>query len=367
MIKMKVRNKAEFDMYKSEFNTLNNIESNFGVLEVKECTESIQGVNAKIKDIDCIVTKNGVIVDAGIQVDSPARAMRITTLSKFFVWKHDNTFELIKKIIIRDLVEAQVLLSGSYTDIADVEIASGVDVYKYFYTGATEQQSKQKDKIISPSKCEYAGSLICSPLRIRGYNPDILIKDKELTKKFGEVLTPPHIVSDMLDLVSKKSGMKTGMNTGTLPIRETFLEPSCGTGNFLVQILERKLRLCKTQEDMFYAVASIYGIDIQKDSVLESRLRMLEIVEEKLKVLKVVKNTEAFLKIIADILEKNIMGGDFINDKRGCMIGETFVKGTVRNASGLVEVDGIPHNRLIGYEWTWGNPIRSVVDFIVEK
>lgn len=359
MSKIEVRSKAEFAMYKPCFNALFKIEKNFGTLVVYECTDPIQGVNAKIKDIDCIVTKEGVIVDGGIQVDSPARAMKISSLSDFFVWKHNNTYETTKNIIIGDLIEAQVLLSGSYSNIADFEVSSGVDVYKYFYTDATEDESKHKDKRISPSKCKNAGSLICSPLRIKGYNQSALVINQEHVKMYGEVLTPPNIVSDMLDLASKKYNMPTGMNKGTLPIRETVLEPSCGTGNFLVQILERKLRLCKTQEDMFYAVASIYGIDIQKDNVLESRLRMLEIIEGK-------TSDEKFLMIIADVLEKNIVGGDFLKDRRGCMVENVFVKGSVSSASGLVEDDGILHDRLIGHTWSWGSPVTSKVEYLLD-
>ena len=129
----KIRNKMEFYMYKTKLDTLANIEENFGTLDVVECTELIQGLDAKINGISCIITKKGVIVDANICVDSPARAMKINRLSDFFVWKYKNVYETTKRIIIKDLIEAQILLSGRYDDIADFEIESDIDVYKYFY------------------------------------------------------------------------------------------------------------------------------------------------------------------------------------------------------------------------------------------
>lgn len=205
----------------------------------------------------------------------------------------------------------------------------------------------------------FAETLIKSPHRGK-WNGSDLVLSRDRVQEHGEVLTPSHIVSDMLDLVGNKYEQKLGQIEGTLPIDKTFFEPSCGTGNFLVQILERKLRLCKSREDIFTAVASIYGVDIQKDNVLESRLRMLELIES-------IEPDEKFLTIIADVLEKNIIGGNTLTDKRGCMIANTWVKGTVRNSTGTVEDDGISHDRLVAYSWKWGSPIEKKVEFLIEE
>ena len=64
-------------------------------------------------------------------------------------------------------------------------------------------------------------------------------------------------------------------------INRTFLEPTCGNGNFLVEILDRKLHLCKTKEDIYRALNSIYAIDIMADNITESKQRMKEIILEK--------------------------------------------------------------------------------------
>lgn len=201
-------------------------------------------------------------------------------------------------------------------------------------------------------------TLIKSPHRGKWNGKDLVISKKRVND-FGEVLTPPDIVSDMLDLVGEQYGCTLGQGNGNFPIDKTFLEPACGTGNFLVQILGRKLRNCVTDEDIFNAVASIYGIDIQKDNVLESRLRMLELVEK-------IRPDEEFLEIIAGVLEKNIMGGDFLKDKRGCQDGNVFIKGYVSNKTGLVEDDNNLNASLIAYTWKWGSPVECTVERLVE-
>ena len=70
----------------------------------------------------------------------------------------------------------------------------------------------------------------------------------------------------MLDLVKEE----------TQKIETTFLEPACGTGNFLVEILRRKLEVANNDQERIVALSSIYGVDIQLDNVKTSRLRMLQ-------------------------------------------------------------------------------------------
>lgn len=93
-----------------------------------------------------------------------------------------------------------------------------------------------------------------------------MIKSKKRVKDFAEVFTPDFIVRDMCDLIPAEMWEK---------IDSTFLEPACGTGNFLVEILARKYSYCKTEKDGLKALASVVGIDIQQDNVNESRQRLL--------------------------------------------------------------------------------------------
>src|SRR5271155_2392031 len=81
----------------------------------------------------------------------------------------------------------------------------------------------------------------------------------------GEVFTAKREVTAMLDLVKHE----------TTRIDSRFLEPACGKGNFLTEILERKLRVVQSrygnsqldyERNAILAVSSIYGIDILEDN-----------------------------------------------------------------------------------------------------
>lgn len=94
------------------------------------------------------------------------------------------------------------------------------------------------------------------------------IKSKERVAEHGEVFTAEREVNAMLDLVKQE----------TERIDSRFLEPACGTGNFLVEILRRKLCLVHSEQEMVQAVSSIYGIDIMQDNVEECRERLMGII-----------------------------------------------------------------------------------------
>ena len=132
--------------------------------------------------------------------------------------------------------------------------------------------------------------------------PEKLIKSKQRVKDFAEVFTPKHIVKDMCDLVPEE--MWTNVET-------TFLEPACGTGNFLVEILERKFKLCKDWEDGLRALKSVYGVDIQQDNVEEAKGRLFEMY------IKQFPKSPAISGLIAyQILENNIVCGNFMKEDR---------------------------------------------------
>jgi hypothetical protein len=104
------------------------------------------------------------------------------------------------------------------------------------------------------------------------------VKTKSRVADYGEVYTAPREVNAMLDLVKQE----------TERIESRFLEPACGNGNFLIEVLTRKLakiagRYGKSrcgssrleyERYAVSAVASLYGIDILEDNVLECRSRL---------------------------------------------------------------------------------------------
>ena len=101
------------------------------------------------------------------------------------------------------------------------------------------------------------------------------IKSKERVRERGEVFTAAREVNAMLDLVKDE----------TENIDSTFLEPACGDGNFLDEVLRRKLAVCKKRygksaadyEKMsFLACTTLYGVDIMADNVARCRERLFE-------------------------------------------------------------------------------------------
>ena len=123
-----------------------------------------------------------------------------------------------------------------------------------------------------------------------------IIKSKARVKEFGEVFTPDFIVNDMCDLIPSEIWDN---------IESTFLEPACGNGNFLVEILARKYERCKDEKDGLKALASVFGIDIQCDNCEECRVRLLSQYIERF------PKANGFTVILAvKILLNNIVCGD---------------------------------------------------------
>lgn len=121
------------------------------------------------------------------------------------------------------------------------------------------------------------------------------IKSKKRVKDFAEVFTNEREVKAMCDLIPPE----------TWTIDSKFLEPACGTGNFLADIYARKLRLCKDERDGLKALASIVGIDIQADNVEESRQRLKTMYLDRF------PQANSFCRWVLDgLLENNIMCGD---------------------------------------------------------
>lgn len=106
-----------------------------------------------------------------------------------------------------------------------------------------------------------------------------LIKSKKRVADHGEVFTPPWLVEAMLNRVKDESER----------IDSRFLEPACGDGNFLVQILRRKLAAVELKygksdfERRHYALLALmclYGIELLTDNIAECRANLLAIFAE---------------------------------------------------------------------------------------
>ena len=135
------------------------------------------------------------------------------------------------------------------------------------------------------------------------------VKSRKRVADHGEVFTSEREVNAMLDLVKQE----------TERIDSRFLEPACGTGNFLAEILNRKLKVVKKrysnnkldyEKYAVLAITSIYGVDILEDNVLECRNRMFSIFnDEYTKIYKEDANDEC-REAVRYILSRNILHGD---------------------------------------------------------
>lgn len=135
-----------------------------------------------------------------------------------------------------------------------------------------------------------------------------LVFSKQRVADHGEVFTPAWLVEAMLDLVKEE----------TERIDSRFLEPACGSGNFLVKVLQRKLaavelKYGKTDFDKkHYALLGlmcIYGIELLPDNIATCRANLLEIMVEFLKL----STTDHLIKAAFFVLEQNIVHGDALS------------------------------------------------------
>lgn len=140
------------------------------------------------------------------------------------------------------------------------------------------------------------------------------VKSKKRVADHGEVFTAEREVNAMLDLVKQE----------TERIDSRFLEPACGDGNFLAEILRRKLAVVKRQYGKNHsdyekyavlAVTSIYGVDILQDNVDDCQERLFVIWDEAYKVACKQEINEDCREAVRFILQRNILCGDALTLK----------------------------------------------------
>jgi hypothetical protein len=137
-----------------------------------------------------------------------------------------------------------------------------------------------------------------------------LIKSKKRVVDHGEVFTPEWMVDAMLDLVKEESER----------IDSRFLEPACGSGNFLVKVLKRKLcavelKFGKSEfEKRQYALLALmcaYGIELLEDNIIECRANMLEVLADYLRI----DDADDLYGAASHVLSLNLIHGDALSMK----------------------------------------------------
>ena len=150
------------------------------------------------------------------------------------------------------------------------------------------------------------------------------VKSKKRVQDHGEVFTAEREVNAMLDLVK----------TETERIDSRFLEPACGTGNFLAEILRRKLAVCERlvaekkntqleyEKNVVLAVSSIYGIELLPDNAETCRERLLTICREQYERLYPKTVKAELLTSVRYLLSQNIILGNALDYHRVDKPGE---------------------------------------------
>ena len=145
-----------------------------------------------------------------------------------------------------------------------------------------------------------------------GVNEKKQVKSKKRVADHGEVFTNEREVNAMLDLVKHE----------TERIDSRFLEPACGNGNFLAEVLRRKLKVVdqrygNNQMDWeryaVIAVSSIYGVDILEDNAKECRERLYTIFDDFYTSLFKDKCKEECRRSIRFLFDRNILWGDALD------------------------------------------------------
>ena len=184
------------------------------------------------------------------------------------------------------------------------------------------------------------------------------IVSKKRVADHGEVFTSQREVNAMLDLVKHE----------TQRIDSRFLEPACGTGNFLAEILSRKLGVVEgryrqspveLERYTLLAVTSIYGIDLLLDNVTECRRRLLDMVKTKF----AGQFSEELAASIQFVLQRNIIHGDALSLKT---IGEKphpphaiiFSEWSLVNGS-MVKRRDFEFHELLSFAGIKGKPLFS--------
>ena len=143
------------------------------------------------------------------------------------------------------------------------------------------------------------------------------MRSSERARDLGEVFTPESTVNEMLDLLED------------INYASKFLEPGCGSGNFLVEILSRKIdmvsrlpevtsslksgRLSEFEFKCVVALASIYGVDIDPLNIEEARDRLVAVFNNKYNSLAYRNVPDYLAAAVNHVLEMNVVLGDLVN------------------------------------------------------
>ena len=148
-----------------------------------------------------------------------------------------------------------------------------------------------------------------------------IVRSKQRVADHGEVFTPAWVVRTMLDLVKVE----------TERIDSRVLEPACGSGNFLVEVLRRKLAVVELKfgrsgfEKRHYALFGLmclYGIELLPDNIVECRENMLEVLADYLNL----DDSDDLYRAAVYVLAQNLVHGDAVTMRTSEGLPITFAE-----------------------------------------
>lgn len=161
---------------------------------------------------------------------------------------------------------------------------------------------------MSDTVSQNTASVAANPVtraHLEGTQPEALIRSRARVADHGEVFTPAWMVQAMLDLVREES----------LRIDARILEPACGSGNFLVEALRRKLATVQhkyranefeRQHFALLGLMCIYGIELLADNIAECRENLLEVFAQEMKLVE----ADDLYRAATYVLAQNLVHGD---------------------------------------------------------
>jgi hypothetical protein len=165
-------------------------------------------------------------------------------------------------------------------DVTGVHLQTDKEIYEYF--GITDEEISHIRGSAAPKRAR---------LKI---NKEVRTKDR--IDKFGEVFTPSILVNEMLDRLDADRWIDS---------EQIYLDPTCGNGNFLVEVIKRKITAGMS---VSRSIDTTYGIDIMPDNVEECRKRMVDVVYEACGK----KRNDKITKWLENRLSKTIVLGDVL-------------------------------------------------------
>lgn len=175
------------------------------------------------------------------------------------------------------------------------------------------------------------------------------IKSKKRVVDYGEVYTNKREVNAMLDLVSEEASN----------ITSTFLEPACGNGNFIIEILKRKMITVKSISsspwdlaiNTLKALSTVYGVDIQEDNVEECRVRVSKYLMDTLGE-SLCRYSPVFYKqwfsIVNEILSYNLICGNMLTGTTASGSDLQFSEWLIHNNGRVIRKDQLFSDILLG-------------------